>query len=209
MYSEEDMLMLSGIQHFVFCKRQWALIHMEMQWAENEKTARGKYLHKKVDNYRARESKGNMLILRSAHVSSYKLGLSGMCDIIEILLNTNEKFSSAHPVEYKSGKPKENECDKIQLCAQAIAIEEMMGIDVPLGSIYYNEIRRRLTVQIDDYLKERTVEVSKEMHDTIKEGLIPKPRYGKWCHQCSLESICMPRIVSENKSIKKYIMEQL
>ncbi|MDR2866242.1 MAG: CRISPR-associated protein Cas4 [Methanomassiliicoccaceae archaeon] len=209
MYSEEDMLMLSGIQHFAFCKRQWAMIHLEMQWEENERTARGKQVHKKVDTYRARESKKDMLILRSARVSSHELGLYGMCDVVEILTDANGNIRSAHPVEYKSGRPKENDCDRVQLCAQAIAIEEMMGINVPLGSIYYNEIRRRLIVQIDKELRDRTIELSKEMHEVFEQRATPKPRYGKWCGHCSLENICMPSIISDNKPVEEYLMKQL
>ena len=208
MYSEDDFLMLSGIQHFAFCKRQWALIHIEMQWEENERTVQGKYVHKKVDNP-IREVRKDVQVIRSMHVSSQQLGLTGRCDVVEVLSNAEGKIRAVHPVEYKSGRPKDGCCDEVQLCAQTMAIEEMMGVDIHFGSIYYNETRRRLTVQIGKDLRDKTIKLSEEMHSTFKHNVTPRPRYGAWCKHCSLEAICMPSVTSADKSVEEYTLKQM
>ena len=152
-YSEEDYLLLSGIQHFAFCRRQWALIHIENQWAENERTVDGIIMHEKAHSGDA-ESRGDAVIMRAVRVFSATLGVSGECDVVEfhrnadgISLNGHDGLWQPYPVEYKRGKPKEHNADEMQLCAQAMCLEEMLCCTIPCGALFYGEPRRRTEVE--------------------------------------------------------------
>ena len=154
MYCEDEMLMLSGIQHFVFCPRQWALIHIEQQWAENRLTMEGNILHEKVDDPFYRQKNGDVITLRSLHVASKKLGLYGITDAVELIPSDSFENSITHnrykgfwklyPVEYKRGKHKPDERDEVQLAAQAMCLEEMYDINIPFGALYYRSEERRV-----------------------------------------------------------------
>jgi CRISPR-associated exonuclease Cas4 len=151
-YKEEDFLLLSGIQHFVFCKRQWALIHIEQQWQENLRTIEGEILHEKTHDETIKEKRKDLIISRGMNIFSRTMGITGTCDIVE--LHKNEQGVNVFgrdgtykpiPVEYKRGKPKENESDVLQLCAQAMCLEEMLLCEIPEGFLFYGEIKRRVT----------------------------------------------------------------
>lgn len=201
MYSEENYLMLSGIQHFAFCRRQWAMIHIEQQWAENYRTTAGELMHKKAHEEGAFEKRGNLLTVRGLRISSHELGLSGQCDVVEFHRNENgiELFGydgkwEPVPIEYKHGTPKENNADELQLCAQAICLEEMFQINIAEGFLYYGENRRRSRIEFTDALREAVKKTAKEMHDLFQRGHTPKVKPTKQCKACSLENLCVPKL---------------
>lgn len=211
MYLEEDYLMLSGLQHFVFCRRQWALIHIEQQWSENERTIDGQLFHAVAHNKEKIEKRGNLLITRGLHIKSSQLGMSGICDVVEfhksengISLSSYEGLWEPYPVEYKKGAPKENDADELQLCGQAICLEEMLLCRIPCGSLFYGENRRRKKVEFTEQLREKVYDMAAEMHDLWKKGYTPKVKPKKGCSACSLKEICVPKL-SKAKPVETYI----
>ncbi len=211
MYAEEDYLMLSGIQHFAFCRRQWAMIHIEQQWAENYRTTAGELMHKKAHEENSFEKRGSLLIVRGLRISSPELGLSGQCDVVEF--HEDEKgvelfgYDSTWkpvPVEYKRGMPKENNADELQLCAQAICLEGMFQTDITEGYLYYGENRRRSHVEFTDGLRAEVRKMAKEMHDLFRRGYTPNVKPGKQCKACSLESLCIPKLQKAVK-VREYM----
>nr|WP_297957215.1 CRISPR-associated protein Cas4 [uncultured Ruminococcus sp.] len=215
MYSEDEYLMLSGVQHFVFCRRQWALIHIEQQWAENSRTVEGNIMHEKVHDAEAHEKRGELVITRAMAVSSARLGISGECDAVELRKSENgiglhglEGKYTVTPVEYKRGEPKEDDCDVVQLTAQALCLEDMLCCDIPFGYLYYGGIRRRVKVVFDDALRKRTEDMIAEMHDLYKKQYTPKVKRRKSCNACSLKNICLP-VICGNKKASDYVNEML
>lgn len=209
-YSEEDYLQLSGIQHFAFCRRQWALIHIENQWAENERTVDGIIMHEKAHSGDA-ESRGDVVIMRALRVFSATLGVSGECDVVEfhrnadgISLNGHDGLWQPYPVEYKLGKPKEHNADEMQLCAQAMCLEEMLCCTIPCGALFYGEPRRRTEVEFTPELRRAVEDSLNEMHDYYKRGYTPKAKPRKGCSACSLKEICLPKMV-QRKSVVAYV----
>ncbi|MEG1579272.1 MAG: CRISPR-associated protein Cas4, partial [Oscillospiraceae bacterium] len=149
-YREEDFLQLSGLQHFVFCRRQWALIHIEQQWAENFSTVDGNLFHERAHDGSISEKRGDLLTTHELPIFSRVLGVSGKCDVVEfhrceagISLQKQAGFWQVYPVEYKRGKPKEHDGDELQLCCQALCLEEMLATEIPAGALFYGETRRR------------------------------------------------------------------
>lgn len=214
-YAEEDYLMLSGIQHFMFCRRQWSLIHVEQQWAENFRTVDGSIMHRNVHDSGFNEKRGELIITRSMAVSSAELGLSGECDVVEfrrcadgIELFGREGKYSVTPVEYKRGEPKESLCDAVQLAAQAMCLEEMLCCDVPVGYLYYGETRHRLRVEINEELRTAVRNTAREMHELFRSGHTPRVKRTKACNACSLKDICLPSLLSA-RSASEYISEML
>lgn len=215
MYEEDDYLMLSGLQHFAYCRRQWAIIHIEQQWAENERTIDGELFHKKAHDAGSTEKRGDIIITRGLHVKSASLGVSGICDIVEfhrseqgISLFSFEGRWLPYPVEYKKGEPKENNVDELQLCAQAMCLEEMLLCDIPVGSLFYGQNRRRTSVEFTHELREQVKNMLSEMHDLWKKGYTPKVKPNKGCNACSLKEICVPRLM-KTKTVSSYIEENL
>ena len=213
-YSEEDYLPLSGIQHFAFCRRQWALIHIENQWAENERTVDGIIMHEKAHSGDA-ESRGDVVIMRALRVFSATLGVSGECDVVEfnrnadgISLNGHDGLWQPYPVEYKRGKPKEHNADEMQLCAQAMCLEEMLCCTIPCGALFYGEPRRRTEVEFTPELRGAVEDSLNEMHDYYKRGYTPKAKPRKGCSACSLKEICLPKMV-QRKSVAAYVERAL
>lgn len=209
-YSEEDYLPLSGIQHFTFCRRQWALIHIENQWAENERTVDGIIMHEKAHSGDA-ESRGDVVIMRALRVFSATLGVSGECDVVEfnrnadgISLNGHDGLWQPYPVEYKRGKPKEHNADEMQLCAQAMCLEEMLCCTIPCGALFYGEPRRRTEVEFTPELRRAVEDSLNEMHDYYKRGYTPKAKPRKGCTACSLKEICLPKM-AQRKSVAAYV----
>lgn len=210
--------MLSGIQHYMFCPRQWALIHIEQQWAENRLTTEGQLLHKNVDNPFYRQKNGDTITLRSLHIASKRLGLYGITDAVELIPSDSPEDSITHnrypgywkpyPVEYKRGHSKPDERDEVQLAAQAMCLEEMYGINIPYGALYYDEVKHRETIAISDGLRKTTQQCAKQMHDIFKSGIMPKPVKASHCRNCSLKDICMPEM-SDCTQVKTYLNNNL
>ncbi len=205
-YQEEDYLQLSGLQHFRFCRRQWALIHIENQWAENFRTVDGSLMHEKAHESGSSESRGDLLIVRGLAVHSSSLGVSGQCDVVEfrrnpdgILLQNREGLWQPFPVEYKRGKPKENNADSLQLCGQAMCLEEMLCCAIPEGALFYGETRRRLSVPFTQELRGQVQGLLTEMHDLFRKQYTPKVKPSKSCNACSLKELCLPKLMRVKK----------
>lgn len=217
-YSEDDLLLLSGIQHMAFCERQWALIHIEQVWAENVRTVEGKHLHERADDPFADESRKTLRITRGMPIISYKLGLRGIADVVEF--HRSEEFIEGEacqlkgrkgwwqpiPIEYKRGRPKPDDRDAVQLCAQAISLEEMLQVSIPAGFIFYGETKRRDPIMFDARLRQYTSELALSMHQLIGEGKTPKAKKGKNCSQCSLVEACQPYWMLRHRSVENYLV---
>lgn len=218
MYTDDQMLMLSGIQHYMFCPRQWALIHIEQQWDDNRLTAEGKQLHQNVDNPSYRQKNGNTITLRSVHIASHSLGLYGVTDAVELLPSDDSTDAITHPrypgfwkpfpIEYKRGHHKSDESDEVQLAAQVICLEEMYNIHIPEAALYYHETRHRETVMIDEQLRNLTYELSEAMHKVFESGSTPKAVKNRGCRSCSLIDICEPGLRSK-PSVATYLKRSL
>lgn len=215
-YNDEDSyLMLSGIQHFQFCKRQWALIHIEQQWEENVKTVEGQHLHRKTDKPFVREKRGNKLIVRAMPVKSNELKITGICDVVEFIRDDTgveivdaEGKYVAYPVEYKRGKPKIDDSDILQLIAQAMCLEEMLLCEINIGYMFYNETKHRVEVPLTTEYKNKVRAIVEEMHNYYDRKHTPKVKTGSFCKNCSLQNICLPKLMNK-RSVKSYIEGKL
>ena len=214
-YAEEDYLMLSGIQHFKFCRRQWALIHIEQQWAENVHTVVGELMHKKAHDPYLVEKRKDLLVARSLPVASREMGVSGECDVVEfhrcedgIKLHGHRGTFSVYPIEYKKGKPKITEEDRLQLVAQALCLEEMFSADISEGALFYGETKRRETVELSEDLRQEVKAMFREMHEYFDRKYTPNVKYSKACNACSLKEICLPKL-GKLGSVKTYIYQML
>lgn len=210
-----EAMQLSGLQHFAYCPRQWALIHLEQQWRENERTVDGRIFHDNAHDGLSRELRGDVLILRGLKVFSEKLEISGNCDVVEFHRDPNgislvgfEGTWRPYPIEYKRGKPKENDADRLQLCAQAICMEEMLLCEIPEGSLYYGETRRREIVLLDAELREKTLRMLEYMRKYRDAGYTPKARRHKGCNACSLRDICLPAL-EKLSDVSAYIQSRM
>lgn len=217
-YTDESLLPLSGLQHFAFCKRQWALIHIEWQWEENVRTVEGRHLHEKVHSGLDSEIQGEIIVARSVPLVSYALGLYGVADIVEyhrtskgcgVPLYKRDGFWRPHPVEYKRGRPKRDDRDEVQLCAQAMCLEEMLSIEILDGSIFYGQTRRRTRVKFSPVLRKRVIDLAREMHETFSRGFTPSAPAGVNCNLCSLKDLCVPKLTRKRKSVATYLRKHL
>lgn len=215
-YTQDDLLPLSGIQHFLFCRRQWALIHVEQQWKENALTAEGRIIHKRVDDPFFTERRNGVITARSVPVASYRLGLSGVCDMVEftsssdgVRLPNREGLYLPVPIEYKRGKEKHDHSDETQLCAQAMCLEEMLSTSIPRGYLYYGETRHRVEIEFTPELRTLVQEMSAEMHNYFSRGYTPKVKTHKGCRSCSLADICLPVLQEKVIAASKYIKQQI
>lgn len=186
---------ISALQHYLFCPRQCALIHLEQVWQENFLTAHGRQLHERVDSG-APESRKGVRFERGITVNAPKLGLHGQLDLLE-----HHTTSSTYlPVEYKRGKPKATNVDKVQLCAQALCLEEMMATQVEVGALWYWQTRKRLEVEIDAALRTQTLALLEQIQNLFRQGRTPQPEYGKHCKACSLYELCQPKLMQGDRS---------
>ena len=216
-YEDDHFLLLSGIQHMAFCERQWALIHIEQIWAENVRTVEGKHLHERADDPFENESRGNRRIVRSVPVVSQKLRLRGVADVVEFQRSENEIAGESCrlearpgwwrpvPIEYKRGHPKPDDRDAVQLCAQAMALEEMLQVHISQGFLFYGQTKRRQEIILSDELRKRTVELAVRMHELVSEGKTPKAQKGKHCSQCSLVEQCQPYWMLKHRPVADYL----
>lgn len=214
-YKEDEYLMLSGIQHFAFCQRQWALIHIEQQWQDNEHTVQGELIHKKAHDYRLYEKRNDVVISRGMPVHSRTMGVSGECDIVEfekcsdgIALHGHRGLYKAYPVEYKKGSPKDTSIDIIQLTAQAMCLEEMLTCKIDEGAIFYAAVRRRERVVFTEELREQVQNSFAQMHALYDKKYTPKVKWSKSCNACSLKDICIPKI-GKASVVKDYIRKRI
>ena len=206
-----EPLMLSAIQHFAFCRRQWALIHIEQQWAENVRTVDGSVFHRRAHDEHQFESRGDVLIARGLRVGSERLNVTGICDVVEfhrdpggIELHGRDGRWSVYPVEYKKGAPKANDADRLQLCAQAMCLEEMLACAIPEGSLYYGETRRRERVALSAELRSQVEAMLGEMRQLYERGYTPKVKPTKGCNACSLKELCLPGL-NRLPSVQSYM----
>jgi CRISPR-associated exonuclease Cas4 len=206
-YNEDDLIMVSALQHYAFCPRQCALIHIEQVWQESGLTAEGRIMHEHVHE-QDRESRGKVRIEYGIPLRSLKLGLIGKADVVEFHRVGKETWQP-FPVEYKRGKPKLDHCDKIQLCAQAMCLEEMLSVSVPSGAIFYGRTRRRLDVSFDEALREKTEEAAEQARKLIASGMTPPPIYEKRCKNCSLIGECLPKSIGKKSSVKRYLARMM
>ncbi|MCP4693765.1 MAG: CRISPR-associated protein Cas4 [Desulfobacterales bacterium] len=228
LYSEDDLIPLSALQHLLFCARQCALIHVEQTWVENLYTAEGRILHDRVDAEK-RIVRGEIRVEFGMALKSRRLGLIGKADVVEFHLKgegaTPEEAPGAaaqpgngrgngvkpswtpFPVEYKRGRPKKDFSDKVQLCAQALCLEEMLDVKIPAGALFYGKTRRRLDVVFDEELGRRTRDAARRVHELLDDARTPRPRYTKKCDKCSFVELCLPRTLERNRSVKRYLEE--
>lgn len=214
-YKEEEYLQLAGIQHFSFCRRQWALIHIEQEWAENVRTVEGAIVHEHAHDETLIEKRGSTLITRGLEVSSKALGIYGVCDVVEFhehqdggTLFHYDGTWLPMAVEYKRGKPKVNDADRLQLCAQSMCLEELFCCHIDKGALFYHEVAHRETVLIDDELRNKVRQMVKEMHELYAQQHTPKVKTGKFCNACSLNDICIP-VLNKKIDISAYIRAHL
>jgi len=217
-YSDEDLLSLSGIQHFAFCQRQWALIHIEKQWSENLRTVEGKQLHERVDNPDFFEARGGLLTTRSVPLVSHTLGFYGVADMVEfnavkengVILNGRTGKWLPVPIEYKRGKPKKNTIDEVQLCTQAICLEEMLSTNIECGYIFYGETKHRTKVMFEEELRNQVKNFSEQMHSMFERQFTPKADMAdKNCKSCSLVEVCLPKLDTKKSSVSNYVTKYL
>jgi CRISPR-associated exonuclease Cas4 len=204
MLTEDELLPLSGLQHLAFCERQWALIHIEQQWTENRLTAEGRLLHTKSDEGPDELRKGVRLV-RGLALHSFRLGLSGKADVVEFPLDG----SAPIPVEYKRGRPKLDDWDKVQVCAQALCLEEMCSCRVSVGAIFYWETRRRLEVPLDSCLRTKTERLAARMQELYRQRVSPPPEFKAHCRKCSLFELCQPDVLTTRGSARTFLRRAL
>lgn len=217
-YSEDDLLPISALQHLAFCPRQWALIHLEGAWADNRLTAEGTVMHERAHDNES-ESRGDLRIARTLRLRSLRLGLVGQADVVEFHKTANPELGMLLPeseglwqpciVEYKHGKPKIGHEDEVQLCAQALCLEEMLGVKIAEASFFYGQPRRRTDIAIIEPLRRETAALTDELHRLFEAGVTPDPEYSTRCHSCSLENLCLPKITKQKNGVKDYIKSQL
>jgi len=228
MFEEDDFRTIAELQHLAFCERQWGLMYLECAWDENRLTAEGKQLHDRA-HLPGTESRGDVRVASSLRLHSFRLGLTGQADVVEfqklpdevesqwsgqgrapgVPLSNSRGLWVPFPVEYKHGKQKIGLCDRVQLCAQALCLEEMLNVAVPAGAIFYWQPRRRLEVPFDAMLRSETERYAVRLHQLARLGVTPVPVYGKHCESCSLLSLCMPKALSAGRSVHDYIRHQM
>lgn len=213
MSAPDDYLMLSGIQHFYFCKRQWALIHIEQVWSDNSFTAEGNKLHEITDDPYLKEKRKNIIISRAIPVSSKDLGLSGILDTVEFIKSdkgieiANKKgLWMPNVVEYKRGKAKKDNRDAVQVAAQVMCLEEKYTIQIESADLFYFSTKKRETIAITNQLKDEVRIMANQMHTMYENKLTPDAEYFKNCTMCSLYDLCMPRLTKKKKSVQNYLL---
>ncbi|MCB1057699.1 MAG: CRISPR-associated protein Cas4 [Acidobacteria bacterium] len=218
MYTEDELLPISALQHLLYCERQCALIHLEQAWSENRFTAEGRLLHQRADAGGG-ETRGDLRITRSLALRSLCLGLSGRADVVELHRVGDDPAAAGPgaaipglagfwrpvPVEYKRGRPKHGRYDEVQLCAQALCLEEMLTVPIPEGALFYGQPRRRTRVVFDARLRALTTAAALRLHQLLGGSRVPPPVYGPKCKQCSLEPSCLPK--APRRSARSYLAE--
>jgi len=201
---EDELVPISALQHMLYCPRQCVLIHNEKQWAENRFTAEGRCLHECVDT-RGRERRGGLTTGRSVPLRSLRLGVTGVADVVEM-----HATEPPYPVEYKRGRPKAHRADEVQLCAQAMCLEEMLDVSVIEGALFYGRNRRRKVVAFDAALRELTERVAVETRQMLLDGETPPPEYeARKCNACSLKDVCQPRRLHRSAKVVQWLAKAI
>lgn len=201
--AEDLLLPISALQHYLFCPRQCALIHVERLWAENTATAEGRILHEKADTGRT-DRRGGLQTLRSVQLRSFALGIAGVADVVE------KRGDALTPVEYKRGKPKAHHADEVQLCAQALCLEEMFGLPVPEGVLFYGAVRRRHPVVINAELRALTMQVAQDARDMVRAARTPPPVWSaKLCGACSMADLCRPKRMTSPPVVARWLARMI
>ncbi|PAY19708.1 CRISPR-associated protein Cas4 [Rhodopirellula sp. SM50] len=211
-YHEDDLLPISALQHLLFCPRQCALIHVERLWAENQLTVEGSHLHEKADTPQHaldNTGAGSVRIERALPIRSLELGLIGQADVVEFHLDDARQIQRIVPVEYKRGRPKKDDSDRVQLCAQALCLEEMRGTEVTEGALFYGTKRRRQNVRIDTELRDTTMTTIDRLRTMIREHETPAAVFTKACKKCSLIELCLPTATSGQRDVSRFVSRQL
>ena len=221
MYEEDDLLPISALQHLAFCERQWALIHLEGAWEENRLTVEGHQLHDRVHETET-EARGDVRLARGLRLRSLRLGLTGKVDVVEFHCVPQANDTSAgikldgvpglwQPliVEYKRGKPKVDRCDEVQLCAQALCLEEMLGVSIPCSSFFYGQPRRRYEVPLDETLRRETERLTALLHQLSQAGETPPAQYTERCRSCSLVDVCLPKAAGKRGGVRGYLSQAI
>jgi CRISPR-associated exonuclease Cas4 len=201
--AERELIPISALNQYAYCPRRCALIHIEQVWTENRFTAEGRIMHARVHD-ESRESRGDIRIDYGVSLRSLHLGLIGKADVVEFHRQMDGSWLP-FPIEYKRGKPKADDCDKVQICAQAFCLEEMLDAVIPEGALFYGQTRHRLNVAFDEALRRETEETARRTHDLITSGRTPPPVYEKRCETCSLMADCMPKTIQKQRSVKSYL----
>ncbi|HUX13718.1 MAG TPA: CRISPR-associated protein Cas4 [Spirochaetia bacterium] len=205
MYEEDDLVPISALQHLLFCERQCAFIHVEQAWRENQFTAEGRIMHERAHGKRS-ESRPGVRTEFGMPIRSMSLGITGMADVVEFRAGSNEGArDSLYPVEYKRGRRKARMMDEVQLCAQALCLEEMLGVAIPEGALFYGKERRRKVVAFDETLRAVTRSTAGRVHELIDRGITPAPLYTEMCKRCSFIESCMPLLFSKRQDVGRYI----
>lgn len=207
MEESDDLVPLSALQHYLYCPRQCALIHIERLWAENRQTAEGRLLHDRADNPQIERRQG-VRTITSMPLASAELGIAGVADVVEFRANAGGEHPV--PVEYKRGRPKAHRADEVQLCAQALCLEAMFGCRVEEGALFYGQTRRRQTVVFDNALRQLTLETIQATHEMIRTGQTPMANYlAKRCDACSLIELCQPKLLGKGRTVEAWLREQI
>lgn len=213
MFTEDELIPISALQHWVFCPRQCALIHLDRAWSDNALTASGRILHERTHKSGA-EWHGAIRVVRSLPLRSLQFGLVGLADVVEFhppdpdtpaeqqtTIPSLKGHWSVFPIEYKRGRPKKNDCDRVQLCAQALCLEEMLGVVIPAGALYYGKTKRRTDVSLDEHLRNVTLDVARQVRLMLGQQQLPPPDHSRKCRSCSLNDACMPRRVGRSRPV--------
>lgn len=204
---DDDSIPLSALQHHLYCPRQCALIHVEQLWEESRHTAEGRVLHEKADKPKIERRKGVRTVL-AMPLAAPELGITGIADVVEFH-QTAEEGERAFPVEYKRGRPKAHQADEVQLCAQALCLEFMLGQAVPAGALYYGQTRRRTDVPFDAPLRQLTLDTIAAVRAMLAAGLTPTARYDRRrCDACSLLDLCQPKLLGRTRSVNDWLAAQ-
>lgn len=204
--AEDALVPLSALQHYLFCPRQCALIHVEQLWAEDGATAEGRLLHERADTGKPDRRQG-VRTVRHLQIRSLALGVTGKADAVE--LHGTGTAARPYPVEYKRGRPKAHRADEVQLCAQAICLEEMFSVAVPGGALFYGETRRRTVIAFDSDLRALTARIALETRRMIAGQRTPPPVYKPVCDRCSLQELCRPKRLENPPAIARWLGGQI
>ncbi|WP_332670863.1 CRISPR-associated protein Cas4 [Aromatoleum sp.] len=207
MDDEDDLIPISALQHFLYCPRQCALIHIERLWAESRQTAEGRLLHDRADTPQI-ERRHGVRTITAMPLASAELGIAGVADVVEFRLGTDGEPPC--PVEYKRGRPKAHRADEVQLCAQALCLEAMFGYPLVEGALFYGQTRRREGVAIDDELRRLTLETIQATREMIRSGRTPSATYqAKRCDACSLMELCQPKLLGKGRNVETWLRGQM
>ncbi|MFG0254235.1 MAG: CRISPR-associated protein Cas4 [Rhodopirellula sp. JB053] len=209
-FQEDELLAISALQHYLFCPRQCALIHIEQVWAENHLTMEGLILHEKADTP-THETRPGVRVERAFPIRSLELGLIGKADVVEFRKPDSTKNSTETivPVEYNRGRPKKNDCDRVQLCAQALCLEEMCATEITEGALFYGTKKRRTAVSFDEPLRQQTKDTIVYLRQMIESGTSPPAVRTPACKKCSLIELCLPDATDGSRSVSRFMSRQL